>query len=134
MGQNAANHGAPASPSDLPKHRLIAFGFLREPKIRWQLHSEKKYEAVVFEPDVSFNDYAAIHRAVVSGQGIAEVPSILCGDALRENAITEILPKWRFQDIYLQALHPGLKNMPRLTRLFLDTCSEHIGAHAQANG
>ena len=123
-----AENGEPGRPLELKKHRLIAFGFWRETEKRWILSNKKKSETVAFEPALSFNDYAAIRRAVVLGQGIAEVPSILCGEALRKNAIVEIMPDWKFQSINLQAVHTGTRNMARLTRLFLDTCSEHIGS------
>ncbi|MHA1524881.1 MAG: LysR family transcriptional regulator [Alphaproteobacteria bacterium] len=123
-------HASPQSPAALTKHRLIAFGFWREAEKRWTLSARKKQETVSFEPNVSFNDYAAILRAVIQGQGIAKVPSILCGEALSKREIVEILPSWQFQEINLQAVHTGTKNMARLTRLFLDACSEHIGFYA----
>ncbi len=124
-----AEHGSPKSPLELKGHRLIAFGFWRETEKRWTLSSKKKQETVAFEPDISFNDYAAILSATVLAQGIAEIPAILCNEALRQKVIVEVLPDWKFQDINLQAVHTGTKNMARLTRLFLDTCSEHIGAY-----
>lgn len=127
-----AAHGAPECPSDLTKHRLIAFSFWRQSKKSWTLNSGTKRQTVTFEPNAAFNDYAAVHRAVVLGQGLAEVPHILCGDSLAEGALVEVLPRWRFQDVDLQAVHTGTKNMSRLTRLFLDTCSEHIGAYGGA--
>ncbi len=127
-----AEHDAPRCPSDLTKHRLIAFSFWRQSNKRWTLSNGKKQQTVTFEPHVSFNDYAAVHRSVVLGQGLAEVPHILCGESLSDGALVEVLPKWRFQDIDLQAVHTGTKNMSRLVRLFLDTCSEHIGAYNSA--
>ncbi len=116
----------PSSPSDLMGHRLIAFGFWREQRKCWILSRNKKQKTVTFEPNLSFNDYAAIHRSVVLGQGIAEIPSILCNEALRDKSMIELLPAWRFQNIDLQALHTGTKNMSRPARLFLETCSEQI--------
>ncbi|MEP3276248.1 MAG: LysR family transcriptional regulator [Stappiaceae bacterium] len=122
-----SHDGAPRIPQDLLKRRLIAFGFLQEREKTWTLVRGKRHSRITFEPHVSFNDYDAILRAVTTGQGIAEIPSILCREAIEQGLVEEILPGWAFQEIDFQCVHPGTPNLSRLARLFLDMCIVHIG-------
>lgn len=126
--------GDPNGPTDLISHRLIAFGGWGHQDQTWTLVNDNRSKSIRFQPCLSINDYSAIERAVVQRQGIAEIPSIICAECLRHNALVEVLPDWHFQPVDLQALHTGTKNMSRLVRLFLDTsiafAGEHIDAHA----
>jgi len=62
----------------------------------------------------------------LSGQGIAEIPSIICGEALRDGRLVEVMPDWRFPFTTLSVVYPGSRNLSRIVRLFKDFCVEHI--------
>ncbi|WP_026261341.1 LysR family transcriptional regulator [Kiloniella laminariae] len=123
-----ASAGSPGKVADLSGHRLIGFGFPGKPRLRWCLEKGNRQEEIVFAPDLGINDYAAVQRALVLGQGIGELPSILCQEALKKQSLIEVLPDWRFAEVDLLAVHRGRKNMPRLASLYLDCCIEHINS------
>lgn len=122
-----AERGMPDHPSGLRDHRLVGFGFWGKPNLKWSLSGGKQTHDFLFKPHISINDYSALQRAISLGQGVGELPSILCSDALRKRTLVEVLPDWRFPEIDLRAVHTGTKNLPRLARLFLDACKEHVG-------
>lgn len=121
-----SERGMPALPGELKAHTLIGFGFWSKPDLQWKLTRKKESTTVSFIPNISFNDYAALQSALIRGLGIGELPSILCQGALEKRALVEVLPEWQFPEIELRAVHTGSKNLPRLVRLFLDMCAEHI--------
>ena len=74
------------------------------------------------------NDYAGVQYAVIKGLGISEIPSIVCGQALLDETLVEVLPEWRFAPVNLFAVYPSKRNLSRLVRLFKDFCAERIEA------
>ncbi|WP_136658914.1 LysR family transcriptional regulator [Nitratireductor sp. XY-223] len=121
-----AECGAPKSLADLASHRFVTFGFTPGAGQRWTLHKGDRTETVEIRPTLCVNDYAAVEKAALVGRGIAELPSILCSASLATGALVQVLPEWRFQEISLQAVHSGRRNMSRLSRLFLDTCIDEL--------
>lgn len=122
-----ADHPAPVSPADLSDHTLLGFGFPGAQDIRWSFSRGSDQKHVSFTPAVAINDYAALQEAVSLGFGIAELPPILCRDALRRRTLVPLLAEWQLPSIDLVAVHGGHRTLSRLARLFLDTCVEHIG-------
>ncbi|MEX3008481.1 LysR substrate-binding domain-containing protein [Hoeflea sp. TYP-13] len=125
-----STQGTPSTLADLSDHRFVTFGFTPASGPRWTLYRGNRTEEIDIKPALCVNDYAAVKRAALLGQGITELPSIFCGQAFRDHALVPVLPEWQFQEISLQALHSGRRNMSRLAQLFLDCCSEHIEALA----
>lgn len=116
----AAVNRLPKHPSDLTDQRRVGFGFNKERSVNWLLSRGSELEEVHFEPDLAINDYAAIRSAILSGHGIGELPEPLCGNALRNGQLIEVLSEWRFPEIRLYAVHAGNASLPKLARLFLD--------------
>ena len=58
---------------------------------------------------MGINDYAGVIRAAISGMGIAEIPSILCGRELHQGLLVTVIPQWRFEEVDLSAFYfPGV--------------------------
>ncbi|VAW73507.1 Transcriptional regulator, LysR family [hydrothermal vent metagenome] len=119
--------GLPAHPRDLSAHRMITFnGWFDNASLK--LIKGRKAHRVKVEGVLALNDYAGILSAVESGQGIAEIPSIICGEALHDGRLVEVMPDWRFAPTMLSAVYPGNRNLSRIVRLFKDFCIEQIRA------
>jgi len=117
--------GAPKRPKDLREHRLIAFGTGHR-KIVWKLTRLQRTEKIDVNGTLVVNDYAGIRRAVETHGGIAEFPAPLCGEAIEDGTMVEVLPGWRFAPTKLSAVYASRRNVPRLVRLFKDFCVDHI--------
>ncbi|WP_298261971.1 LysR family transcriptional regulator [uncultured Litoreibacter sp.] len=106
---------------DLKDHKTIGFGFHTSRYLNWSLSRQGQTDDIRFEPDLAINDYAAVQAAVLSGQGIGELPEPLCRDAVQAGQLVEVLPEWHFPEITLYAVHAGNASLSKLARLFLDT-------------
>lgn len=119
-------HGTPTHPDHLAEHRTIAFASGNAP-VQWHIErcnekQSKRPASVPVDPHFMMNDYQAIMAAVEQGGGIAEVPETLCATEFLEKRLIEPMPEWQFATVTLSVLHLGIRNMPRLARLFVDHC------------
>ena len=119
--------GAPSHPNELPLHSLIAFSRW-EPAVTWVLENNGETHKVNVQPRIAINDYAGVQSAVISGLGISEIPSILCGPGIQDGRLVEVMPEWQFSPVTLSAVYPSNRNLSRLVRLFKDFCVERIEA------
>jgi DNA-binding transcriptional LysR family regulator len=128
-----AAHDLPKHPDDLSAYRLITFGGWNEPVV-WRLARQRKTLAVRVDPALTLNDYAGIQYATETGKGIAEMPSIICGPALKAGRLTEVLPAWRLPPTVLSAVYPSSRNISRIVRQFKDFSVEYIEQLAPYTG
>lgn len=119
--------GTPGHPRDLPAHRMVTFGGWFD-DVSLKLVNNGSVHTVKIEGVLALNDYAGIQCAAEAGQGIAEIPSIICGEALRDGRLIEIMPDWRLPSTILSAVYPSNQNLSRIVRLFKDFCVEQVGA------
>ncbi|MCF6323629.1 MAG: LysR family transcriptional regulator [Gammaproteobacteria bacterium] len=117
--------GAPNHPDDLQAHRMIVFGGWFN-NVSLQLVNNNNVHKVKIQAVLALNDYAGILSAITAGQGIAEIPSTICGKALLDGRLVEVIPKWRLPSTTLSAVYPSNRNLSRIVRLFKDYCVEHI--------
>jgi len=120
------NSSPPEHPTDLHDHRMLLFGNWPSQFRKLGFSDGLRHESMDIRPAFSINDLSALLTAASLNHGIAEIPSILCGQALRHGAVVEVLPDWKLPEVALSALHTGSTNMTRLLRLFLDECIDHI--------
>ncbi len=121
-----AANGTPKHPEELSNHSLIGFGLHNNPELIWRLKDKDKVYEHQFTPKLAINDYADVLEAARLGLGIAEVPSILSQQFLKNGKVLRVLPHWTFPEITLSAVHQGPQSLSRLARLFLDICKEQF--------
>ena len=124
-----ARAGVPKHPSELPLHGFVAFSQW-DTTLRWDLEKGEETEKVEIEPQIAINDYAGILRAVIDGHGISEIPSIVCGMALKDGRLVEVMPDWQFAPTTIAAIYPSNRNLSRVVRLFRDFCVERFPSMA----
>ncbi|HHJ16221.1 MAG TPA: LysR family transcriptional regulator [Gammaproteobacteria bacterium] len=119
--------GTPVHPRDLQAHRMITFGGWFD-NVSLKLMNNGSVHTMHVKGVLALNDYAGILCAIEAGQGIAEIPSIICGEALRSGRLVEVMPDWRLPPTILSAVYPCNRNLSRIVRLFKDFCVEHVDA------
>lgn len=117
--------GTPKHPTELPLHGLVAFSRW-DTTVHWELKRGEETEKVEIQPKIAINDYAGIQQAVTDGLGISEIPSIVCGTALKEGELVEVMPDWQFGPTTIAAIYPSNRNLSRVVRLFRDFCVERL--------
>ena len=117
--------GTPEHPDELPAHRMITFdGWFNNVTLKL-VHGDQ-VRKVKIEGVLALNDYTGILSAAEVGEGIAEIPSLICGEALLDGRLVEVMPDWRFPPTTLSAVYPTNRNLSRIVRLFKDFCVEHV--------
>ena len=68
-----------------------------------------------------------LYAAALAGMGITGLPSFVAEDALLENALERVLPRWHLLSTTLYAGMPTRKHVPARTRVFVDFLVETFG-------
>ncbi|MCG9628658.1 LysR substrate-binding domain-containing protein [Vibrio mediterranei] len=90
--------------------------------IHWNLGGEK----IRIEPKEISNDYFQLKYNLINGKYITELPPFLCADELRQGELVEVLPNSPLPLFDVTLLYPSRKQLPRLTRLFIDYCVDYF--------
>ncbi|WP_255905511.1 substrate binding domain-containing protein [Vibrio campbellii] len=107
--------------SELYHQPCIAWGSPGS-NIRWNLGGEK----IKIEPKEISNDYFQLKYNLINGKYITELPPFLCADELRRGELVEVLPNSPLPLLDVNLLYPSRKQLPRLTRLFIDYCVSYF--------
>lgn len=115
----AERKGMPQSRVDLTRFDLLAWG---ESDMRavWRLQREDDEISVEFKPRLVCNDLMLLRQAVLSGLGIAALPSFICKHDLAMGAMIEILPEWRAASTRFSAVFPSHRTIPPHVRALID--------------
>ena len=127
--------GRPEHPRDLAKHETLIPRLPGRP-IELTFHrgpfgdDEPEGESCTVTPmsPALATLHADMHyAAVLSGLGIAGLPSFVVEDALMEHALERVLPQWHLMTMTLYAGFPTRKHVPARTRAFIDFLLEEFG-------
>ncbi|NWK97315.1 LysR family transcriptional regulator [Sphingobium lactosutens] len=110
-----ARHGMPLSADDLTAHQCIAYAYGDMPA-RWAIDGREWLVAGVFRSDNS----EAVHRAALSGLGIALLPAIRVAGDMAAGRLAPILPDSTIAPLDIFAVHPSHRRLPARARLVLD--------------
>jgi len=120
--------GEPQCPEDLNTHRLLSFTGWQE-QITWEFFKKQKAKKILVESYISINEISGLQYAAENHQGIANLPAILCTQALKQGKLVEVMKEWQFAPTTLSAIYPSKRNTSRLVKLFMDCCSNHLNTH-----
>jgi len=126
-------NGEPKHPRDLINHRLLTFeGW--QGALTWDLYNNNKLQKFSVNSALSINEMAGLQYAAKEHQGIANIPAILCAEALQNNTLVEVMPKWQFATSNLSVIYPSSRNTSRMVKLFMDFCVKHIEQQVSFTG
>jgi len=131
--QYLKKHGQPQHPDELATHRLLSFSGWRE-QIIWEFLKKQETYKTTVESVLSINEMAGLQYAAENHQGIANLPAIICAQALEQGKLVEVMPQWQFAPTVLSAIYPSNRNTSRLVKLFMDWCTNHIQEHVLFTG
>ena len=115
-----AEHGDPAAPADLERHRsLRLLGRNGEP-LAWTLQRGKETWTGLPPGAATANSPELLIRLAIAGAGIASVPDYFAQPDVRGGRLRRVLPDWSQPAHTAWAVFPGRRLMPAKTRAFLD--------------
>ena len=122
--------GRPQHPSELAGHEAMVPNFIRELVFQTRASSGAAGETYAIERPhaaLSTTHTDTLYAAALAGMGITGLPSFVAEDALLENALERVLPRWHLQSTTLYAGIPTRKHVPTRTRAFVDFLVETFG-------
>ena len=114
-----AEHGTPAHPRDLARHRCLDYSYARH-GLEWQFRDGDTPVRVRPQPGMRANSGEVLRDVAIAGGGITMQPDFMLGTALASGALIELLPDYAPPRLGLYALYPNRTLMPTKLRTLLD--------------
>lgn len=123
-----AEHGAPVTPADLARHRLI--GMRSNPSQRvfaWEFSGAgKTVERMEIEPALIVNDPEALAIAAAEGFGLAQMGSNIALPRIEFGALRPVLANRAVQSRGLYAVYPSRRFAPRKLTAFIQFIADEM--------
>ena len=119
-----AEHGMPAHPDDLTKHRIVDMPTANARPRQWRLEGPNGWATVSAKPSVIVDEVLTLHRLVRAGAGIGIVSSYLCADEIADGRVIRVLPEWTLPAVPLSLVFPSRRELAPSVRAFADFMQE----------
>ena len=125
-------HGAPAHPSDIAAHAVMAYTLLSIGE-NWQFEGPQGPVTVKVTPRMHTNSGETCCAAALHGQGLVLQPAFLVGEHLASGALVEVLPQYRSIELGIYAVYPTRKHLTHKVRVLIDHLAEAFKARDWAS-
>jgi DNA-binding transcriptional LysR family regulator len=119
-----AQHGIPATPSELVQHRIVG-GTAAAVPTAWIFEREGRKLEMQLEPRFSTNENEGTIAAAVSGFGITSTSGWACRRELEDGSLVRLFSDWKMVGIPVHAYFP----MGRATRAAARAAVDHLVAN-----
>jgi DNA-binding transcriptional LysR family regulator len=123
------SRGVPKTPEDLADHNCFHFR-VNPGETQWGLENKKtgKVTEISVQGNLRSNNVDAINAAMLSGGGIALLPSWVVGKDIQRGDATVLLPEYhakvRHTDSAVYAVYPYTRNVSAKVRAYIDFIAE----------
>jgi DNA-binding transcriptional LysR family regulator len=128
-----ARRGTPEDTDALAQHDAVAFSGGRHPP-GWRLSAGDRHARVALRPRFVANNMFAIRDAAASGLGIAQLPRIVSGPAVRAGTLRPVLPEWSPPAVPVYAVFASARYLTPKVRSFIDLAIERMAESTGAAG
>lgn len=120
-----ARRGAPAIPSDLRRHSVIAFTGLM-PSREWRFLDGRNAKHVSFVPRLEINDAVAAISAAEMGEGITIALSYMVAEKIREGRLATVLDDVAPSPVPVHLVYPQNRLIAPKLRAFVDFAAPRL--------
>lgn len=114
-----ARHGTPQAPEDLAQHRCLVYGHTAA-RPRWRLTRDGTPISVPVASVLCANNGEALREAACRGLGVALLPTVIAGEAVKAGLLTTVLDAFSPPPLPIHALYAPNRYLAAKTRLFVD--------------
>lgn len=114
-----ARHGTPQSPDDLLKHQSVGMRMSHGGIYHWELERNQQKINVNVPPRIVLNEMRAIHRAALSGVGIAFISNWFVDEDIAAGRLISVMDEWSQPFGGLQLYYPGRRHVPPGLKAFI---------------
>jgi len=112
-------HGVPATPLDLEAHNCLHYTRLG-PRGEWRLRGTRGEIVVNVKGSLRIDDDDALSQAVLSGLGIALLPTFIIGGELQSGRLQAVLSDYVPLERHVYAVHLPNLHLPAKVRAFIE--------------
>ncbi len=114
---------------DLADHECLLYAY-QAPAGRWRFHGPGGERQIRVSGRLRVNNGEALLQAAIGGLGIALLPSFICGGALRDGRLGQLMPEWNGRgSADINAVYPASRNLSPKVRVFIDFLAARFGPH-----
>lgn len=118
--------GIPQSPEDLVKHNCLDYIHSGDRGL-WRFTGPDREVAISVSGKLRINDDEALSQVVLSGFGIALLPTFIIGKDLQAKRLKSVLSEYIPTKQQVYALYLPKRNLPIKIRAFVDFLAERFG-------
>ena len=119
-----ARHGAPETPDDLVRHRIVG-GTAAAVPTAWRFERDGEVSAIKLAPHFSTDENEGAIAAAAAGFGITSTSGWACRREFEDGTLVRVLTGWTLAGIPVHAYFP----MGRATRIAARAAIDHLVAH-----
>jgi len=119
-------HGRPKHPRELTEHPCMIYDYLANPR-EWTFQENGENFAVRIDGRFKSNNGEALLAAALAGQGVINQPTFICGPALCDGRLEEVLAEFETPDVHVNAIWPASRHLSAKVRTFVDFLIERFG-------
>ena len=114
-----ATRGMPELPTDLAEHDCLVSGPTRH--LTWSFDDKSgASHAVAVVARYAVSSLELVHRAALTGHGIAVLPSFLCASDLARGKLVRVLERWSPGEVVVHLVYPSSRHLSARVRAFVD--------------
>ena len=118
--------GKPKTPSDLLKHRILTYRY-QESSLNWHfLRGDKSTEHVQIDGHTRINNSLAIREAVLSGLGIARMPTFAIGEDIKNGKLISLFGNYEIPEVSIFLIYPQRRHLSPKIRAFVEYMASQI--------
>ncbi|TAN02790.1 MAG: LysR family transcriptional regulator [Rhodanobacteraceae bacterium] len=119
-------HGMPKRPSDLRRHRVLAYTYLQSGSA-WRFHRNHRAEvAAAPATPLRANNGDLFTPALLAGLGLALQPEFLVWQGLRDGTLQIAMPDWSVDALGLFIVTPPIRQRPARVQALIDFLAERL--------
>ncbi|MBW8183538.1 LysR family transcriptional regulator [Shewanella nanhaiensis] len=118
--------GTPLIPTDLSRHNCINYAYFSGGS-EWTFHMDTGPLKVKVSGNYRVNNSEALQKAILSGLGIAKIPTFIVGQDIAEGKLIPLLTDYQLPMQTFYAVFPERQHLPAKVRVFLDFILERLG-------
>jgi DNA-binding transcriptional LysR family regulator len=121
-----ARYGVPRTPADLEQHNCLTYTYFN-PQDPWRLRGPDGDISVRATGSLRVNDDDALAEAVLSGLGLALLPTFIIGKELQAKRLRSVLAEYIPLERHIYAVYLANRHVPAKIRAFIDHLLARFG-------
>ncbi len=118
------NHSAPSHPKELSRHNFLQFSLFKSRPL--ELTNGKDSVKIAVSGRLLADDFEVLKSCAVLGEGIAFLPSFLCGEEKTHNKLVRVLPGWHGDSVSFSLVYPAQRFVSPKVRAFIAVAEEML--------